>query len=72
MSSFNPLLWPKPPVVWGYGIAVLSVTGSWAWRPAGRDALHLSEEEWYRIYAFDSEDGVPDWEERLQRIHPAD
>jgi PAS domain S-box-containing protein len=26
MSRFNPLLWPKPPVIWSYGIAVLSVT----------------------------------------------
>jgi len=25
MSRFNPLLWPKPPLIWGYGIAVLSV-----------------------------------------------
>ena len=25
MSSSNPLLWPKPPVIRGYGIAVLSV-----------------------------------------------
>lgn len=25
MSRFNPLLWPRPPVIWSYGIAVLSV-----------------------------------------------
>ena len=25
MSKFNPLLWPKPPAIWRYGIAVLSV-----------------------------------------------
>ena len=25
MSRFNPLLWPKPPAIWRYGIAVLSV-----------------------------------------------
>ncbi len=25
MSSSNPLLWPRPPAIWGYGIAVLSV-----------------------------------------------
>ena len=25
MSRFNPLLWSKPPVIWSYGIAVLSV-----------------------------------------------
>src|SRR5258708_12949874 len=29
-------------------------------------------EEWYRIYGFDPEDGMPTWEERLQRIHPED
>ena len=28
MSSSNPLLWPRPPVIWGYGIAVLSVTAA--------------------------------------------
>src|SRR5260370_25652421 len=49
----------------------LTHTGSWVWRAAGREALHLSE-EWYRIYGFDSEEGMPAWEERLQRIHPED
>src|SRR5258707_6343876 len=49
----------------------LSHTGSWVWRVPGRDALHLSE-EWYRRYGFDPEDGMPTWEERLQRIHPED
>jgi PAS domain S-box-containing protein len=49
----------------------LTHTGSWAWQVAGRDALHLSE-EWYRIYGFDPEDGLPAWEKRLQRIHPED
>jgi PAS domain S-box-containing protein len=49
----------------------LSHTGSWVWEVVGRDALHLSE-EWYRIYGFDPEDGVPDWEKRLQRVHPED
>jgi len=49
----------------------LTHTGSWVWRVAGRDALHLSE-EWYRVYGFDPEEGVPTWEERLQRIHPED
>ena len=28
MSSSNPLLWPRPPVIWGYGIAVLSITAA--------------------------------------------
>src|SRR3989441_4228457 len=49
----------------------LTHTGSWAWRVAGRDALHLSE-EWYRIYGFDPEKGPPAFEERLQRTHPED
>jgi PAS domain S-box-containing protein len=37
----------------------------------GHDSSHLSE-EWYRMYGFDPESGVPTWEERLQRIHPED
>jgi len=45
--------------------------GSWAWQVAGGDALHLSE-EWYRIYGFDPREGMPGWEERLQRVHPED
>ena len=49
----------------------LTHTGSWVWEVAGRDALHLSD-EWYRIYGFDPQAGVPNWEERLQRIHPED
>jgi PAS domain S-box-containing protein len=49
----------------------LTHTGSWAWRVAGRDAVHLSE-EWYRIYGFDPEKGPLAWEEQLQRIHPED
>src|SRR3977135_1022006 len=49
----------------------LTHTGSWAWRIAGRDALHLSE-EWYRIYGFDPENGPPDFEECRQRTHPED
>src|SRR5205807_4336582 len=49
----------------------LSQTGSWAWRSAGDTALHLSE-EWYRIYGFDREVGMPAWEQLLERIHPDD
>ncbi len=49
----------------------LTHTGSWVWRVAGGDALHLSE-EWYRIYGFDPEEGMPAWEERLRRTHPED
>ena len=49
----------------------LTHTGSWAWRVAGRDALHLSE-EWYRIYGFDPKNGPPPFEQLLQRTHPED
>src|SRR5258708_5786718 len=28
MSRSNPLLWVKPPRIWGYGIAVLSVAAA--------------------------------------------
>ena len=49
----------------------LTHTGSWAWRVAGGEALHLSE-EWYRIYGFDPENGPPAFEEYLQRTHPGD
>jgi PAS domain S-box-containing protein len=49
----------------------LTHTGSWVWRVAGGDALHLSE-EWYRLYGFDPEEGMPAWEQRLQRVHPED
>jgi PAS domain S-box-containing protein len=49
----------------------LTHTGSWAWGVAGREALHLSE-EWYRVYGFDPEAGVPTWEERVQCVHPED
>jgi PAS domain S-box-containing protein len=49
----------------------LTHTGSWVWRVRGQYALHLSE-EWYRVYGFDPEAGMPSWEELLQRIHPDD
>jgi PAS domain S-box-containing protein len=49
----------------------LTHTGSWAWQVAGREVLHLSE-EWYRIFGFDPEDGVPTYEDYRGRIHPED
>ena len=49
----------------------LTHTGGWVWQVEGRDALYLSE-EWYRIYGFDPEDGMPAWEQRQQRVHPED
>jgi PAS domain S-box-containing protein len=49
----------------------LTHTGSWVWQVEGRAALHLSD-EWYRIHGFDPEDGMPSWEQRLERVHPED
>jgi PAS domain S-box-containing protein len=49
----------------------LTHTGSWAWRVAGGDAVHLSE-EWYRVYGFNPENGPPAFEECRQRTHPED
>jgi PAS domain S-box-containing protein len=49
----------------------LAHIGAWVWGATGRNALYLSE-EWYRIYGFDPRDGLPTWEERLQRVHPED
>ncbi len=49
----------------------LTHTGSWAWRLADRNAVHLSE-EWYRIYGFDPARGAPTWEEYFERVHPED
>jgi PAS domain S-box-containing protein len=47
----------------------LTHTGSWVWQVEGRTALHLSD-EWYRVYGFDPAEGIPTWEQRLQRVHP--
>ena len=49
----------------------LTHTGSWVWQVAGRVPIHLSE-EWYRIHGFDPKDGMPDWDQRLERVHPED
>jgi PAS domain S-box-containing protein len=49
----------------------LTHTASWAWQVAGGGPVHLSE-EWYRIFGFDIAEGMPAWEKRLQRVHPAD
>jgi PAS domain S-box-containing protein len=49
----------------------LTHTSSFFWRVAGRETLHLSD-EWYRIYGFDPKDGMPDWDKRLERVHPED
>ncbi len=49
----------------------LAHVGSWVWQVAGRKTVYLSE-EWYRIYGFDPNVGMPTWEERLQRVQPED
>jgi PAS domain S-box-containing protein len=49
----------------------LTHTGSWAWRLADRQPVHLSE-ECYRIYGFDPAEGAPTWEEYLERVHLED
>jgi PAS domain S-box-containing protein len=49
----------------------LAHVGSWVWQVAGRKAVYLSE-EWYSVYGFDPNVGMPTWEERLQRVHPED
>jgi PAS domain S-box-containing protein len=47
----------------------LSHTGSWAFK--GRKAVYWSEEN-FRIWGFDPQEGLPDREKILQRIHPED
>ena len=49
----------------------LTHTGSWVWEVATRSASHVSE-EWYRVYGFDPEEGMPPWDKWMQRIHPDD
>jgi PAS domain S-box-containing protein len=49
----------------------LAHIGSWAWEIPSRNALYISE-EWYRIHGLDPKDGMPSWEQRLQRVDPED
>ena len=49
----------------------LAHMGSWVWHVARKNAVYLSD-EWYRIYGFDPNRGMPGWEERLDRVHPED
>ena len=48
----------------------LSQTGSWAWSP-DQDIKYWSE-ECYRVLSFDPQDGLPRFEDFLQRLHPDD
>ena len=45
--------------------------GSWVFDTVRMKPVYLSE-EWYRLQKFDPKDGMPTWEQRLQRIHPMD
>ena len=45
--------------------------GTWVWKVNGRQADYVSD-EWYRIYGFVPDDGVPGWEDCLERVHPED
>jgi PAS domain S-box-containing protein len=49
----------------------LAHVGSWAWGVKGREAIYLSD-EWYRIYGLDPKDGAPNFEARMEPIHPDD
>jgi PAS domain S-box-containing protein len=48
----------------------LSQTGSWAWSPD--DDIRYWSEECYRVLSFDSQGGLPRFEDFFQRIHPDD
>ena len=45
--------------------------GSWVFDTVRMKPVYLSA-EWLRLWDFDPKDGMPTWEQRLQRIHPED
>src|SRR5262249_57588117 len=49
----------------------LAHIGSWAFEVPARKLVYLSD-EWYRLFGLDPNDGMPTWEQRVQRIHPED
>jgi PAS domain S-box-containing protein len=49
----------------------LSHTGSWAFDVTTRKLIHLSEEH-YRLFGVDPAEGMPVWEDWIQRLHPED
>ena len=49
----------------------LSHTGSWAYDGTTRKMLYWSEET-FRLWGFDPQQGLPTWEQILQRIQPED
>jgi PAS domain S-box-containing protein len=48
----------------------LSQTGSWAWSP--EQGIRYWSEECYRVLSFDPQDGLPRFEDLVQRLHPDD
>jgi len=48
----------------------LSQTGSWAWSP--EQGIKYWSEECYRVLSFDPQDGLPPYEDFIQRLHPDD
>ena len=49
----------------------LAHLGTWVWQVPGGESVYLSD-EWYRIWAFRREDGLPSLKQQLERIHPED
>jgi len=49
----------------------LTSTGSWALDGTTRMSLYWSDET-FRIWGFDPQQGLPTWEQIVQRIHPQD
>ena len=45
--------------------------GSWVFDTIRMKPVYLST-EWHRLQDFDPKNGMPTWEQRLQRIHPED
>jgi PAS domain S-box-containing protein len=45
--------------------------GSWVFDTMRMKPVYLST-EWHRLQDFDPKEGMPTWEQRLQRIHPED
>ena len=48
----------------------LSHTGSWAW--TRKDGIRYWSDECYRVLGFDPQEGLPQFGETFQRIHPDD
>jgi len=49
----------------------LTHTGSWAFSPAARKAVYWSEEQ-FRLWGFDPQQGPPEPQALLKRVHPED